>query len=70
MAWHMMVAGQPGAASSNYFEFMLDDEADINTEPTEFGTIAPGSVAYTNKPGSIGMEKMFMKCSNGTWNEM
>lgn len=68
--WHVTVAGQPGAASSNYYEFMLDEEADINTEPTEYGSIAPGSVAYVNEPGGTAMDKMFMKCADGTWNEM
>lgn len=66
--WHVVEIGT--GASSNIMEFMIDSETDITNEPTEYGTIAPGSIAYTNEPGGTGMEKMFMKASNGTWNEM
>lgn len=70
MAWHLMRHGQTNQ-NQDYMEFMLDDEStDIMTEPTEFGKIPMGSIAYSVEPGSTALNMLWMKCADGTWIEM
>lgn len=45
-------------------EFMIDSISDIDNEPTQYGSIAPGSFAYT-----AGYETIFQKNANGEWVE-
>lgn len=70
MAWHLMKSGTDHQ-NQPYMEFMLDDETnDILNEPTEFGSIPMGSVAYANQPGSEALNMLWMKAADGTWVEM
>lgn len=70
MAWTMIKKGQDHGVNSAYMELMIDSPSDINNEPTEYGPIAPGSVAYTCEPGGTALDQLFMKAADGTWVEM
>lgn len=68
MAWHL-VKDNPQGSAVQYKEFLIDEEGDILNPPTDVH-IGVGSVAYTCESGGLAMEKMWMKCSDGTWSEM
>jgi len=62
MAWHIITQGDD--QNSNYMEFLLDSESDINTPPTEYN-YAPSSLAHT--PGYV---KMWESDASGNWVEI
>lgn len=45
--------------------FLIDSEDDIQSEPTKFGEIAPGSLAHTP-----GYANIYEKDASGTWSEV
>jgi len=74
MAWHLVTVASAGSANPNYAEFILDAEADINTEP-DWRTLtgykpSVGSVAYTCLPGGSALGKLWMRASDETWSEI
>lgn len=66
MSWHLIKSG--GADEEYGFghkEFLLDSASDIETEPTNFGVIAPASQAHTG-----GYGKIWEKDYSGVWQEI
>lgn len=64
MAWHLMECGNEYNNYSNYKEFLLDSEADINNIPAD-GNYSPGSIAHTP-----GFGKIWEADSQGRWVEI
>lgn len=63
MAWHVITYGGENKPY-NYTEFLIDEDSDINTPPTEF-SYSLGSFAHT-----AGFKKMWELNSNGDWVEI
>lgn len=64
MAWHIMERGNEYNIYSNYTEFLLDSEGDINDIP-EDADYSPGSIAHT-----AGFNKMWEADANLQWVEI
>lgn len=66
MAWHLLTSGgegqEYGLANKS---FLIDSTSDIQSEPTTFGAIAPGSLAHT-----AGYAHIYEKDASGTWHEI
>lgn len=66
MAWTLMKeGGEAENFGAAHKEFMIDSISDIDNEPTQYGSIAPGSFAYTG-----GYDTIFQKDVNGQWIEV
>lgn len=65
MAWTLMKeGGEAENFGAAHKEFMIDSISDLENEPTEYGSIAPGSFAYT-----AGYDAIFQKNSINEWVE-
>lgn len=62
MSWHLITQGS--GQNSNYMEFLLDSDSDIETPPTEMG-YAMSSIAHTP-----GYAKIWEADSSGQWVEI
>lgn len=62
MAWHLITQGND--QNSNYMEFLIDSEEDIETPPENY-SYAPTSLAHTP-----GYQHVYESASDGTWVEI
>lgn len=66
MAWHLLRSGGPTEEYGfAHKDFLIDSTSDVNSEPREFGPIAPGSMAHT-----AGYQNIYEKDYSGTWREV
>lgn len=63
MAWHLITQGDD--QNSNYMEFLLDSESDINSPPTSIYSYALSSIAHTP-----GFTKVWECDASGNWIEI
>lgn len=64
MAWHIMERGNEYNNYSNYTEFLLDSDEDINSIPAG-ADYSPGSIAHTP-----GFKRIWEADSQGAWVEI
>lgn len=62
MAWHLITQGDD--QNSNYMEFLIDQDSDIETPPVEYG-YSLSSLAHTP-----GYKRMWEANANGEWIEI
>ena len=62
MAWHLITQGDD--QNSNYMEFLIDSEDDIETPPTNY-SYSPSSLAHTP-----GYQHVYEASSDGSWVEV
>lgn len=60
MAWHLITKGDD--QNSNYMEFLIDSDSDIETPPTDEYNYSLSSLAHT--PGYV---KMWESDATGNW---
>jgi len=65
MAWHLLKQGEPNGWNSNYMEFLIDSEDDIETPPTDQYSYAPSSIAHTP-----GYKHVYESDASGSWVEI
>lgn len=63
MAWTLLQKGEAFGENSNYMEFLIDDESDIQTPPDV--SYAPSSLAHTPGWGHI-----YESDRHGNWVEI
>ena len=64
MAWHLMNVAEVNSNWGAHKEFQMDNASEIANEPTDQGSIPPGSFAY-----GPGFDPFYVKCADGTWVE-
>lgn len=62
MAWHLITQGDD--QNSNYMEFLIDSDADINTPPSNY-SYAPSSLTHTP-----GFKRIWEADASGNWVEI
>ena len=65
MGWVLLVKGRAFGATSNYCEFQISDESDIQSPSAEADSASPGSKAYLDD-----LSATWNKGNDGTWNEV
>lgn len=62
MSWHLITQGDD--QNSNYMEFLIDSEEDIETPPTNY-SYAMSSIAHTP-----GFKHVYEAAADGSWVEI